>query len=122
MGFHLSEDELSAAFERFLKVADKKKEIFDEDLAAIVEDEIHHVPEYYRLDYFHISSGTTTIPTSTVRMIVGGEGETGIGVGRRPGRCDIQSDQQYRVHEYYARRVLIEGGHRRDRGHGRGVS
>ncbi len=73
MGYTLSNEELDAAFERFLKVADKKKEVFDEDLAAIVEDEIHAVPEFYKLDYFHISSGSSTIPTSTVRMWVGDE-------------------------------------------------
>ena len=73
MGFKLSEKELNAAFERFLNVADKKKEIFDEDLAAIVEDEIHYIPEHYKLEYFHISSGSTTIPTAMVRIKVGDE-------------------------------------------------
>jgi len=71
LGFKLSENELDAAFERFLMVADKKKEVFDEDLAAIVEDEIHSVPEFYKLEYFHISSGSSTIPTSTVKLLVG---------------------------------------------------
>lgn len=71
LGYKLSESELEAAFERFLVVADKKKEVFDEDLAAIVEDEIHSVPEFYKLEYFHISSGSSTIPTSTVKLKVG---------------------------------------------------
>jgi len=71
LGFKLSKDELDLAFERFLLVADKKKEVFDEDIAAIVDDEIHSVTEYYKLEYFHISSGSSTIPTSTVRIMVG---------------------------------------------------
>ena len=71
LGFKLSKDELDLAFERFLIVADKKKEVFDEDIAAIVEDEIHSVPDFYKLEYFHISSGSSTIPTSTVRIMVG---------------------------------------------------
>lgn len=73
MGYKLSPGEVDSAFERFLRVADKKKEVFDEDLAVIVEDEIHQAPEFYKLDYFHISSGSSTIPTSTVRLIVGKE-------------------------------------------------
>lgn len=73
MGYTLTETELDAAFDRFLNVADKKKEVFDEDLAAIIEDEIRSVPDYYRLEYFHISSGSSTIPTSTVRMRIGEE-------------------------------------------------
>ncbi len=73
MGYTLTPEELDAAFERFLVVADKKKEVFDEDLAAIIEDEIRSVPDHFKLEYFHISSGSSTIPTSTVRMTVGGE-------------------------------------------------
>ena len=73
MGYKLGTEELDAAFERFLVVADKKKEVFDEDLAAIIEDEVHSVPAYYRLEYFHITSGSSTIPTATVRMVVGEE-------------------------------------------------
>ncbi len=73
MGYKLSSEEIDAAFERFLVVADKKKEVFDEDLAAIIEDEIRSVPEFFKLEYFHISSGSSTIPTSTVRMQVNGE-------------------------------------------------
>lgn len=73
MGYKLTADEMDAAFDRFLSVADKKKEIFDEDLAAIIEDEIRTIPEYFKLEYFHISSGSSTIPTSTVRMLVNGE-------------------------------------------------
>ncbi|MHB9031209.1 MAG: alpha-isopropylmalate synthase regulatory domain-containing protein, partial [Candidatus Latescibacterota bacterium] len=73
MGYKLTPEELDAAFERFLTVADKKKEVFDEDLAAIIEDEVRKAPEYFKLQYFHISSGSTTIPTSTVRMTVDGQ-------------------------------------------------
>jgi 2-isopropylmalate synthase len=71
MGYKLSESEFDTAFERFLLVADKKKEVFDEDIAAIIEDEIHSVPEFYKLQYFHISSGSSTIPTSTVKLAMG---------------------------------------------------
>ncbi len=71
MGYQLSEEDMNAAFERFLMVADKKKEVFDEDLAAIVEDELDQAPDHFKLDYFHITSGSTTIPTSTVRIQVG---------------------------------------------------
>ena len=73
MGYKLAEQELDTAFARFLEVADKKKEVFDEDIAAIVEDEIRGVPEVFKLEYFHISSGSSTIPTATVRIRIGEE-------------------------------------------------
>ena len=71
MGYSLSEVKLNAAFEKFLEIADKKKEVFEEDIAAIVEDEMRNTPEFFKLEYFHISSGSSTIPTSTVRMMAG---------------------------------------------------
>ena len=70
LGYTLSQDELNQAYERFLTVADKKQEVFDEDLLAILRDEIHPVPELYQLEYLHIYSGTSAIPTATVRLRV----------------------------------------------------
>ncbi|MFH1008964.1 MAG: 2-isopropylmalate synthase [Candidatus Latescibacterota bacterium] len=71
MGYVLSPEELDKTYSRFLLVADKKQEVFDEDLAAIVRDEIHPIPETYHLEYLHTSSGTGTIPTATVRIRTG---------------------------------------------------
>ena len=72
LGYTLSQEELDQAYQRFLAVADKKQEVFDEDLIAILHDEIHPVPEIYQLEYLHIYSGTSAIPTATVRLRVGG--------------------------------------------------
>jgi 2-isopropylmalate synthase len=75
LGFKLSKDEIEQAYERFVKLADKKKEIFDEDLMAIVDDEIRDIPVRYELDYLHTVSGTSTVPTATVRLKIGGQKE-----------------------------------------------
>lgn len=68
LGFSLNQNQLERAFERFKTLADKKKEVFDDDLAALVEDEISEVPERYLLEYLHVTSGTGVIPTATVRL------------------------------------------------------
>jgi len=69
MGYTLSQEELDKTYERFLAVADKKKEVFDEDLAAIISDEIHVVVEQaYELQYLHVSCGTGTLPTASVKI------------------------------------------------------
>ncbi len=68
LGFSLAEDELTRAFERFKVLADKKKEVFDEDLSAIVEEELPAVAETYKLVYVHTSSGSDTVPTATIRL------------------------------------------------------
>ena len=45
LGYKLSKEELDQTYQRFLAVADKKQEVFDEDLIAILHDELHPVPE-----------------------------------------------------------------------------
>ncbi len=68
LGFRLPKDELDRAFARFKVLADKKKEIFDEDLAAVVEDELPAAQEMYKLVYVHITSGSDTIPTARIKL------------------------------------------------------
>jgi 2-isopropylmalate synthase len=68
MGYKLSKEELEKTYERFLAVADKKKEVFDEDLAAIISDEIHVVERVYELQYLHVACGTGTLPTASVKI------------------------------------------------------
>ena len=70
LGYTLSQHELNQAYQRFLAIADKKQEVFDEDLIAILHDEIHPAPEIYQLEYLQIYSGTSAIPTATVRIRV----------------------------------------------------
>ena len=68
MGYTLSEEELEKTYERFLAVADKKNEVFDEDLAAIISDEIHAIEQVYELEYLHVACGTGTLPTASVKI------------------------------------------------------
>jgi len=84
LGYSLSQPELDQAYLRFLAVADKKQEVFDEDLVAILHDEIHPAPETYQLEYLHIYSGTSAIPTATVRLRVRGEIREGAAIGDGP--------------------------------------
>lgn len=71
LGFKLTDAELEQAYSRFLEIADKKKEVFDDDIAAIINDEIHVTVEHiYQLEYLHVSSGTGTLPTASVKIKV----------------------------------------------------
>ncbi|MEA3465582.1 MAG: 2-isopropylmalate synthase [Thermodesulfobacteriota bacterium] len=73
LGYDLSKEDLQKAFVRFKSLADIKKEIFDEDLDAIVADEIIRVPELYKLLEMSVTSGSFAAPTATVQMEVNGE-------------------------------------------------
>jgi 2-isopropylmalate synthase len=68
LGVELDGPDLDKAFRRFKDLADKKKEVYDEDLLAIVNQEMTHAQETYALDYLHFVSGTGLIPSATVRL------------------------------------------------------
>ena len=68
LGFELSENDLNSAFVRFKEVADKRKEITDWDLEAIVNDEIQQAPELFRLELVQVSCGDHASPTATVTL------------------------------------------------------
>ena len=68
LGFTLKEDQAEKAFNRFKALADKKKEIFDEDLETIVDEEISKIPEELKLVHFQIASGDTVKPAATITI------------------------------------------------------
>jgi 2-isopropylmalate synthase len=85
LGFELSELELNSAFVRFKEVADKKKEITDWDLEALVNDEIRQAPSAYRLEQIQVSCGDRALPTATVSLVTpDGEELTDAAVGTGP--------------------------------------
>ncbi len=84
MGYKLSKEELDKTYERFLAVADKKKEVFDEDLAAIISDEIHVVEHVYELLYLHVACGTGTLPTASVKVKIKDKTEQAAACGDGP--------------------------------------
>jgi len=83
VGFRLSEKDFELAFTRFKELADKKREIYDEDIESIVAEEIIRMPDRFKLIYLNVISGNVTVPTATVKMEVDGQviQEAGFGDG-----------------------------------------
>ncbi len=71
LGFALNQEELDNLFERFKRLADQKKEIYDEDLEALVSEATARTPELYSLVDLSITSGLAQKPTATVKMKIG---------------------------------------------------
>lgn len=71
LGHVLSDEELNKAFERFKKLADQKKDIFDEDIEALISEGVIKVPEVYSLIDLYIVSGVNQRPTAAVKLKVG---------------------------------------------------
>src|SRR5438132_1090345 len=73
LGYKLSDGEIENVFKRFKDIGDKKKFVYDDDLIVLVDDSILDVHEQWHLDYIHVASGSSTIPTATVRLRRGEE-------------------------------------------------
>lgn len=84
MGYDMNGDDLDRLFAAFKILADKKKEVFNEDLEALVVDEVLRIPIRWRLDYLNVVSGTVTVPTATVRVDDGYEVKQDFGSGVGP--------------------------------------
>jgi 2-isopropylmalate synthase len=73
LGYSLSPQELETVYRRFVDIADRKKEVYDDDLRVLMGDEMNRPGGTYELDYMHINSGTASIPTATVRIREGSQ-------------------------------------------------
>ncbi len=62
-------------------MADQRKEVTDDELESLVADELRVAQEIYALDYMHVVSGGTTIPTATVRLRQNGQSYQGVASG-----------------------------------------
>jgi 2-isopropylmalate synthase len=68
LGFNLTLEQLDKVNERFKALADKKKNIFDDDLISIVEDETKLIKPIWKLESFAITSGTNITPVAQVSL------------------------------------------------------
>ncbi len=68
LGYDLTGEDLNSAFRRFKELADKKKQITDADLIALVTDQLYQDQEIYVLDGLQVACGTMGLPTATVRL------------------------------------------------------
>ncbi len=84
MGYRLSEGDLERVFNRFKQVADKKRDIYDEDIESIVVEEILRMPKRYKLVYLNVVGGNVTVPTATVQMEIDGKLIQDAGFGDGP--------------------------------------
>ncbi|MCA1831945.1 MAG: 2-isopropylmalate synthase [Actinobacteria bacterium] len=81
LGFQLGKEELNRSFTRFKELVDRKIQITDKDLEAIIADEIQAVEEVYKLESLQVAGGTHLAPTATVRITADGQSVTESAMG-----------------------------------------
>ncbi|WP_416306044.1 2-isopropylmalate synthase [Neptunicella sp. SCSIO 80796] len=85
LGYKESDYDLDALYESFLTLADKKGQVFDYDLEALVFfDQQKHQQAYYALGYLHANSGKSIVPTATVQIKMGDKEATETAIGNGP--------------------------------------
>jgi len=90
LGYHPSEDDLQLAYDKFVELADRKKEVHDDDLRTLMGDEIYTHRRYYEMESLKVSVDTaapkaTAVATVTVKV---GDGETVTGSSEGDGPVD----------------------------------
>jgi 2-isopropylmalate synthase len=68
LGYTLDDTVFQTVFDDFITLADKKKEIYDSDIAALVDNRIGGGTDHWTLVSLHTSAGTDTIPTATIEL------------------------------------------------------
>ena len=66
LGYHLNDEQLNVVFDEFKTLADKKKEVYDEDLIVLIEKQLQDVTPVWQLVSMHTTAGTGILPTATV--------------------------------------------------------
>src|SRR5210317_636317 len=84
LGYNLNDEELKSVFASFKDLADNKKEIFDEDIEALIAEKVLRAPDLYRIINLEVKCGTHTTPTAAVEMEIDGRKVTGEETGDGP--------------------------------------
>ena len=84
LGYELGENALEDAFRRFKDLADRKKHVYDEDLEALVDDEIDNAQDRIKLVSLTIVAGTQGPQLATMTLDVDGKHQTVQASGNGP--------------------------------------
>jgi 2-isopropylmalate synthase len=137
LGHSLTDSQIDAAFEKFKVLADKKKEVFDEDIEALIGEQIEQAAKVWKLAGVQTTAGSSTVPTATVTLSKDGANVTDAAIGDGPVDAVYQAIQRItgvkpRLTEYSLRaltsgtdaqgEVTIEVEHEGTRFRARGVS
>ncbi len=81
LGFDVSEQELNSTFERFKELADKKKDIYDDDIRALVTSEMTNVEKHYELIALQLMDSSGGVPSAAVTIKHNDESITDAAIG-----------------------------------------
>jgi 2-isopropylmalate synthase len=99
LGYKLGDNALNDTFIRFKALADKKKEIFDEDIVALVDDEIQKADQRVRFVSLYVQCGSKIKPTAELELEVDGVRKTAVSMGDGPVDATFKAIRTVCPHE-----------------------
>ena len=84
LGYELTKDQINEAFKNFKDLADKKKDVSDRDIEALVNQEVVTFEDYYKVKSFNVTTGTSVSSTATVIITYNGKESVEAAVGEGP--------------------------------------
>jgi 2-isopropylmalate synthase len=84
LGYELGDNALTDAFKRFKDLADRKKDIFDEDIMALVDDEVARADDHIRFIALDVQAGSKAPPRATLELLIDGKNVSANATGNGP--------------------------------------
>ncbi len=96
LGYSLSEEEVDRLFEKFKSLADKKKEVYEEDIEALIYEELvkGEEEEPIKVIHYQVQTGDRLLPTATVVLSFRGQERTATATGNGPVDAVIKAIQK----------------------------
>ncbi|MCK8786496.1 2-isopropylmalate synthase [Roseomonas sp. NAR14] len=95
----IGDNQLNDAFRRFKDIADRKKVVYDEDVAALVDDEVLRAHDRVKLVGLTVATGLNTRPMATLKLEIDGEEREGMAVGDGAVDATFNAIRQVFPHE-----------------------
>src|SRR5580765_2400086 len=99
LGYDLGDNALEDAFRRFKDLADKKKQIADEDIVALVDDSVIRGKDPIQVESLKVTAGKDISPTADLSLLVAGEVRSGVASGDGPVDAIFKAIRQLYPHE-----------------------
>ena len=108
LGYQIGDNQLNDAFNRFKRLADAKKVVFDDDIVALVDDEVMRDHERIRFVSLDLHAGSKTPPRAEMELEVDGMVKSAIATGDGPVDATFKAIQE--IFPHTANLVLFSVG------------
>ncbi|MBN2214557.1 MAG: 2-isopropylmalate synthase [Bacteroidales bacterium] len=108
LGYHLGKEQVDLVYKRFLDLADKKKDIRDEDLEILAGSNGNKKNKKVKLEHLQVLCGKSTVPMATVTLNINGESFSHTSSGNGPVDSSFEAIRQLVHHQFRVEEYLVQ--------------